>query len=63
MVLILGLCKPVELELWHSYNSGIGADTEHGQPITAPCGNGTIAFTGNIKLTSYHLSSSCQITK
>jgi hypothetical protein len=36
--------KPVELELWHSYNSSIGADTEHGQPITAPYGNGTIAF-------------------
>src|SRR5215210_5173081 len=37
--------KPVELELWHSYNSSIGADTEHGQPVTAPFGNGTIAFT------------------
>ena len=37
--------KPVELELWHSYNSSIGADTEHGQPIIAPYGNGTIAFT------------------
>jgi hypothetical protein len=37
--------KPVELELWHSYNSSIGADTEHGQPVTAPYGNGTIAFT------------------
>ncbi len=28
--------KPVELELWHRYNSSIGADTEHGQPVTAP---------------------------
>ena len=37
--------KPVELELWHSYNSSIGADTEHGQPVTAPYGNGTVAFT------------------
>jgi hypothetical protein len=37
--------KPVELELWHSYNSSIGADTEHGQPVTAPYDNGTIAFT------------------
>lgn len=37
--------KPIELELWHSYNSSIGADTEHGQPVTAPYGNGTIAFT------------------
>jgi hypothetical protein len=37
--------KPVELELWHSFNSSVGADTEHGQPVTAPYGNGTIAFT------------------
>jgi hypothetical protein len=37
--------KPVELELWHSYNSSIAADAEHGQPVTAPVGNGTIAFT------------------
>jgi hypothetical protein len=37
--------KPVELELWHSYNSSIGADTEHGQPVTAPYSNGTVAFT------------------
>lgn len=37
--------KPVELELWHSYNSSIGADTDHGQPVTAPYGNGTIVFT------------------
>jgi hypothetical protein len=37
--------KPIELELWHSYNASIGADTEHGQPVTAPYGNGTIAFT------------------
>jgi hypothetical protein len=37
--------KPVELEIWHSYNSSIGADSAHGQPVTAPYGNGTIAFT------------------
>jgi hypothetical protein len=37
--------KPVELELWHSYNSSIEADAEHGQPVTAPIDNGTIAFT------------------
>jgi hypothetical protein len=37
--------KPVELELWHSYNTSIAADTEHGQPVTAPVGNKTIAFT------------------
>jgi hypothetical protein len=37
--------KPVELELWHSYNSSIVADAEHGQPVTASVGNGTIAFT------------------
>jgi hypothetical protein len=37
--------KPVELELWHSYNSSIEVDAEHGQPVTAPVGNGTIAFT------------------
>jgi hypothetical protein len=37
--------KPVELELWHSYNSSIAADAEHGQPVTAPVGNETIAFT------------------
>jgi hypothetical protein len=36
--------KPIELELWHSYNSSIAAATEHGQPVTAPFGNGTIAF-------------------
>ena len=40
-----GSSKPVELELWHSYNSSIGADAEHGQPVTTPYGNGTIAFT------------------
>ncbi|MGC2308694.1 MAG: hypothetical protein WA461_09830, partial [Nitrososphaeraceae archaeon] len=33
------------LELWHSYNSSIAVDAEHGQPVTAPVGNGTIAFT------------------
>lgn len=37
--------KPVELELWHSYNSSIAVDAEHGQPVTTPVGNGTIAFT------------------
>jgi hypothetical protein len=37
--------KPIELELWHSYNSSVGADTEHGQPVIAPYANGTIAFT------------------
>jgi hypothetical protein len=37
--------KPVELELWHSYNSSIAAGAEHGQPVTAPVGNETIAFT------------------
>ena len=37
--------KPVELELWHSYNSSIAVDAEHGQPVTAPVGNGTVAFT------------------
>lgn len=37
--------KPVELELWHSYNSSIAVDKEHGQPVTAPVGNETIAFT------------------
>jgi hypothetical protein len=37
--------KPVELELWHSYNSSIVVDAEHGKPVTAPVGNGTIAFT------------------
>ena len=37
--------KPVELELWHSYNSSVVADAEHGKPVTAPVGNETIAFT------------------
>lgn len=37
--------KPVELELWHSYNSSIAVDAEHGQPVTAPIGDETIAFT------------------
>jgi hypothetical protein len=37
--------KPVELELWHSYNSSITVDAEHGQPVTAPVGYGTVAFT------------------
>ena len=37
--------KPVELELWHSYNSSIVADAEHGKPVTAQIDNGTIAFT------------------
>jgi hypothetical protein len=38
--------KPIEVEMWHFYNSTIKADTSHGTPVLTPYSNGkTIAFT------------------
>jgi hypothetical protein len=38
--------KPIELEMWHFYNSTIKPDSEHGSPVITPYqGNKTIAFT------------------
>jgi len=38
--------KPIELEMWHYYNSTIKPDSEHGSPVITPYqGNKTIAFT------------------
>jgi hypothetical protein len=37
--------KPVEVVVLHNYNSSItGADAAHGQPLTAPFGNGAVAI-------------------
>jgi hypothetical protein len=37
--------KPVEVVVLHSYNSSVTADAAHGQPLTAPFGNGAVAIT------------------
>jgi hypothetical protein len=37
--------KPVEVVVLHNYNSSVtGADAAHGQPLTAPFGNGVVAI-------------------
>ena len=37
--------KPVEVVVLHGYNSSVtGADAAHGQPLTAPFGNGAVAI-------------------
>jgi hypothetical protein len=36
--------KPVEVVVLHMYNSSITPDTTHGQPLTAPFGNGSVAI-------------------
>jgi hypothetical protein len=36
--------KPVEVVVLHGYNSSVTADAAHGQPLTAPFGNGTVAI-------------------
>jgi hypothetical protein len=37
--------KPVEVVVLHNYNSSVtGADAAHGQPLTAPFGNGAVAI-------------------
>lgn len=36
--------KPVELRLLQDYDENITADAEHGEPATAPFGNGTSAI-------------------
>jgi hypothetical protein len=38
--------KPVEVVVLQNYNSSVtGADAAHGQPLTAPFGNGAVAIT------------------
>jgi hypothetical protein len=38
--------KPIEVEMWHYYNSSVIADAAHGKPVLTPFGNNrTIAFT------------------
>jgi hypothetical protein len=38
--------KPIEVEMWHFYNSSVIADAAHGKPVLTPFGNNkTIAFT------------------
>jgi hypothetical protein len=37
--------KPVELVVLQGYNSSVTADSVHGQPLTAPFGNGELAIT------------------
>lgn len=36
--------KPVEMVVLQGYNSSVTADTAHGQPLTAPFGNGAVAI-------------------
>ena len=36
--------KPVEVVVLHGCNSSVTADAAHGQPLTAPFGNGTVAI-------------------
>jgi hypothetical protein len=36
--------KPVEVVVLHGYNSSVAADSAHGQPLTAPFGNGAVAI-------------------
>jgi hypothetical protein len=38
--------KPIELEMWHFFNSTLKPDSEHGIPVTTPYqgGNKTLAF-------------------
>ena len=36
--------KPVELVVLQRYNSSVTADSAHGQPLTAPFGNGQVAI-------------------
>ena len=36
--------KPVEVVVLHGYNSSVTADAVHGQPLTAPFGNGAVAI-------------------
>jgi hypothetical protein len=36
--------KPVEVVVLHMYNSSVTADAAHGQPLTAPFGNGSVAI-------------------
>jgi hypothetical protein len=36
--------KPVEVVVLHGYNSSVTDDAAHGQPLTAPFGNGTVAI-------------------
>ena len=36
--------KPVEVVVLQGYNSSVTADTAHGQPLTAPFGNGAVAI-------------------
>ena len=36
--------KPVELVVLQNYNSSVAADSAHGQPLTAPFGNGQVAI-------------------
>jgi hypothetical protein len=36
--------KPVELVVLQRYNSSVTADAAHGQPLTAPFGNGQVAI-------------------
>jgi hypothetical protein len=37
--------KPVEVVVLQGYNSSVTADAAHGQPLTAPFGNGAVAIT------------------
>ncbi|HJT46864.1 MAG TPA: hypothetical protein VJ729_01690 [Nitrososphaeraceae archaeon] len=36
--------KPVEVVVLQGYNSSVTADSAHGQPLTAPFGNGAVAI-------------------
>jgi hypothetical protein len=36
--------KPVEVRLLHTYDSSVSPDVEHGEPVTAPFGNGSAAI-------------------
>ena len=36
--------KPVEVVVLHMYNSSVTSDAAHGQPLTAPFGNGSVAI-------------------
>ena len=37
--------KPIEVEMWHFYNSSLVAVAAHGMPVLTPYGNKSIAFT------------------
>ena len=40
-----GSSKPIEVEMWHFYNSSLVADAAHCMPVLTPYGNKSIAFT------------------